>query len=128
LIETTAARAKDSGAGSVDEVRRHPARLAALSEAMAAENARLKKFLIAHLYTHPIITEDRDYSVACLERLFRRYQSEPGSMPPDHEEQSHSRPRHVVVCDYIAGMTDQFLLKQYREHFGTFSASAEAAP
>jgi dGTP triphosphohydrolase len=23
-----------------------------------------------------------------------------------------------VVCDYIAGMTDQFLLKQYRDHFG----------
>jgi dGTP triphosphohydrolase len=23
-----------------------------------------------------------------------------------------------VVCDYIAGMTDHFLLKQYRDRFG----------
>jgi len=22
-------------------------------------------------------------------------------------------PRHVIVCDYIAGMTDQFLLRQH---------------
>jgi dGTP triphosphohydrolase len=26
--------------------------------------------------------------------------------------------RHVIVCDYIAGMTDQFLLRQHHEHFG----------
>jgi dGTP triphosphohydrolase len=39
-------------------------------------------------------------------------------MPPDHEQQALTVPRHIVVCDYIAGMTDQFLLKQYRDHFG----------
>jgi dGTP triphosphohydrolase len=40
------------------------------------------------------------------------------SMPPDHEQLALTVPRHIVVCDYIAGMTDQFLLKQYRDHFG----------
>jgi dGTP triphosphohydrolase len=30
----------------------------------------------------------------------------------------------VAVCDYIAGMTDQFLLRQHHEHF---SASAAAS-
>jgi hypothetical protein len=29
----------------------------------------------------------------------------------------------VVVCDYIAGMTDQFLLRQHQEHFGPLAAS-----
>jgi dGTPase len=117
LIETTAARAKGCGAGSVDEVRKFPHRLAALSEPLAAQNSRLKQFLVAHLYSHPVITEDRDHSVACLERLFHLYLSRPDSMPPDHEQQVLTTPRHIVVCDYIAGMTDQFLLKQYREHF-----------
>jgi dGTPase len=118
LIETTAARAKQSGVASVDEIRRHPSRLAGLSDQIAAQNTRLKQFLIAHLYTHPVITEDRDHSVECLDRLFHLFLGQPGSMPPDHEEQALSVPRHVVVCDYIAGMTDQFLLKQYRDHFG----------
>ena len=117
LIETTAARAGEASVATVDEIRRHPQRLAGLSEPIAAQNARLKQFLVKHIYTHPFITEDRDHSVSCLERLFHLFLGQRDSMPPDHEQQARTVPRHVVVCDYIAGMTDQFLLKQYRDHF-----------
>ena len=124
LIDTTAARARGSGAASVDEVRKFPHRLAALSDELGTQNSRLKQFLIAHLYSHPVITEDRDHSVACLARLFHLYLSQPDSMPPDHEQQALGTPRHIVVCDYIAGMTDQFLLKQYHDHFPAAPSSA----
>ncbi len=118
LIETTAVRAKDSGAHSVEEVRSLAERLAGMSKDMSAENASLKRFLVANLYRNPVITEDRDRSIECLAKLFRFYFEKLDSMPPDHEQLAASVPRHVVVCDYIAGMTDQFLLKQYRDHFG----------
>jgi dGTP triphosphohydrolase len=36
----------------------------------------------------------------------------------------HER-RPVVVCDYIAGMTDQFLLRQHRQVFGTGASAGE---
>jgi len=127
LIETTTARARESEVASVEEIRHHPNRLAGLSEEIAAQNTRLKRFLIAHLYTHPVITEDRDHSVECLERLFHLFLGKRDSMPPDHEEQALIVPRHVVVCDYIAGMTDQFLLKQYRDHFGASPQISSAA-
>jgi dGTP triphosphohydrolase len=39
-------------------------------------------------------------------------------MPAQYEEVARSTARHMVVCDYIAGMTDQFLLRQHRERFG----------
>jgi dGTPase len=126
LIETTAARTLRSGVASLEEIRLNQDRLAGPSEQIAAENARLKQFLIAHLYTHAVITEDRDHSVACLERLFHFYFGKRDSMPPDHEEQALNIPRHIVVCDYIAGMTDQFLLKQYRDHFGAAPHSTSA--
>ena len=118
LIETTSLRAKESGVGSVEEVRRWPQRLAGLSAQVSEENARLKHFMMASLYSNPMITEDRDRSVECLERLFHFYLGEQDSMPPDHEQAAAATPRHIAVCDYIAGMTDQFLLKQYRDHFG----------
>jgi len=127
LIETTAARTRKSGVASVEEIRFHSTRLAGMSEQLAAQNTRLKRFLIAHLYSHPVITEDRDHSVECLERLFHLYLNQRDSMPPDHEEQALSVPRHIVVCDYIAGMTDQFLLKQYRDRFGSPGASSSTA-
>ena len=120
LIETTAARAATSGLNSVEDIRRYSQRLAGLSDGIAAENLRLKQFLVANLYSNPVITEDRDRSIDCLQRLFLFYLGKPESMPPDHEQAALSVSRHVVVCDYIAGMTDQFLLKQYRDRFGDF--------
>jgi len=127
LIETTAGQAKQSGIATVDEIRRYPRRFAGLSHAIAEQNTRLKQFLIAHLYTHAVITEDRDHSIECLERLFHLFLGKRGSMPPDHEEQALIVPRHIVVCDYIAGMTDQFLLRQYRDHFGAPPQTSSAS-
>ena len=124
LIETTQHRVLASGASTVDDIRRAPRRLAGFSDAFASRNAELKGFLFKHIYNHPSITEDRDRSVRCLERLFLYYLDAPGSMPATHEESSCTEPRHVVVCDYIAGMTDQFLLRKYQEHFGADASSA----
>jgi dGTPase len=124
LIETTAARTVQSGVGSVEEVRRWPERLAGMSPQMSAENARLKHFLVANIYSNPVITSDRDHSIECLARLFHFYLGKLESMPPDHEQLALTVPRHIVVCDYIAGMTDQFLLKQYRDHFASRAFSS----
>ena len=118
LIETTGSRVRDSGAHSAEDVRRAKVRLAGFSGRIAEENARLKKFLFGHVYERPEITEDRDRSVRCLEQLFRYYLATPGSMPAAREELSRESPRPAIVCDYIAGMTDQFLLKQHHERFG----------
>jgi dGTPase len=118
LIETTGQRVLTSGASSTDAIRKAPVRLAGFSEAAAALNATLKRFLFAHIYDHPAIAEDRDRSVKCLEELFAFYLSSRGSMPTSYEELAQMAPRHVIVCDYIAGMTDQFLLRQQHEQLG----------
>jgi dGTPase len=126
LIETTRERIHDSGIRSIDDVRRLPKRIAGFSEALSRQNAKLKRFLFANIYDRPEITEDRDRSVRCLEELFGYYLSSPGSMPDSHEEFTQIEPRHMVVCDYIAGMTDQFLLRQHHQHFD--SSADVAAP
>jgi dGTPase len=118
LIESTQQRVLASGASSPEDIRRAPKRLAGFSSSAAARNGALKRFLFAHIYNHPAITEDRDRSVQCLEELFVYYLKTPGSMPASYEEPSQTEARHVVVCDYIAGMTDHFLLRQHQEHFG----------
>jgi dGTPase len=123
LVDTTRQRVLASGAATVDDIRRAPRRLAGFSDAQAERNAELKRFLFKHIYNHPAITEDRDRSIRCLEQLFLYYLDSPGSMPSSHEESAQTEARHVVVCDYIAGMTDQFLLRRHYEHFGPAAAS-----
>ena len=118
LIESTQQRVLASGASSTEHIRCAPKRFAGFSNAAAARNAEIKHFLFAHIYNHPAITEDRDRSVQCLEELFTYYLATADSMPSFYEELAQAEARHVVVCDYIAGMTDHFLLRQHREHFG----------
>ena len=128
LISNTQRLVHDSGVQSVDDIRRAPSRLAGLSDSARAENALLKSFLFTHVYNHPLITEDCDRSIRCLEELFGYYLEQPHSMPEPHEEMAREAPRHMVVCDYIAGMTDQFLLRQHQEHFGPMAAALPSIP
>jgi dGTPase len=120
LVETTEQRLRDSGAATVEDIRRAPTRMVRFSEAIALRNAELKRFLWGYIYGCPALAEDRDRSVRCLEELFTHYLSTVGSMPAFYEERAETEPRQVVVCDYIAGMTDQFLLRQHRERFGSW--------
>jgi dGTPase len=118
LIESTRARVAAAQVNSTDDIRRAAQRLAGFSNAAAQQNAELKRFLFRHIYDDPAITEDRDRSVNCLEQLFLFYAEAPNNLPESHEEAARSQPRHVVACDYIAGMTDHFLLRKHREQFG----------
>jgi dGTPase len=124
LIETTMHRVQRLRPASVEDIRRAPNRLAAFSDATAAQNTQLKRFLFTHVYQQAVITEDRNRSVRALEELFHYYLHAPGSMPAPHEELVRTEPRHMAVCDYIAGMTDQFLLRQHREHFRNSAAAS----
>ena len=118
LIEATRGRAEKSGVESVEDVRRHPQRLAGFSAEVAKLNGDLKRFLFAQLYSQPSIVEDRDRSVAALDALFSFYLEHPERMPAYYAELAGQQPRHRVVCDYIAGMTDHFLLRQCHELLG----------
>jgi dGTPase len=118
LIETTRRAAEASGVEHVDDVRRRPQRLAGFSTDMAENSASLKRFLHTHLYSNPAIVEDRDRSVAALDALFGFFIEHPYRMPPFHAGLAAREPRHRVVCDYIAGMTDHFLLRQCHELLG----------
>jgi dGTPase len=118
LIENTGRHIQASGVHTVDDVRAHPVRLAGFSSEVAAQNATLKAFLNSRLYAHPAIAEERDRSVLALDALFRFFLEHPAQMPRNHAELSSKEPRHRVVCDYIAGMTDHFLLRQCQERLG----------
>ena len=118
LISTTQSNVEKSGVQSVDDIRHQPHRLAQFDEPFEVVNAQLKRFLFAHIYDDSSITQDRDQSVQCLEDLFLLFLGKTGSMPATYEDLAHTQPRHTIVCDYIAGMTDQFLLRQHHEQFG----------
>ena len=119
LITNTQRLVLEARGASPADIRRAPARLARFCGSAGDQNRLLKGFLFAHIYNHPLITEDCERSIRCLEELFVFYFHQPGTMPESYEAMVRDVPRHVVVCDYIAGMTDQFLLRQHQERLGS---------
>lgn len=115
LIENTQKEIQRAGVRTAEDVRRQSKRLASFSERVAGENLALKKFLRTHLYDNPAIVEDREHSVGELDELFLFYVAHPEKMPRGYTDRARTEPPHRVVCDYIAGMTDNYLLQQHAE-------------
>src|SRR6266851_4368594 len=82
------------------------------------------KTMVERLYNQPAIVMDRQRSVEALGQLFEFYLDHPEAMPKSYAEMAQHAPRHRVVCDYIAGMTDHFLLRQHQDLLGASSISA----
>ena len=118
LIDSTRERLAEARIISVRQVRAHPRRLVGLSPRRARDNRELKEFLNEDLYSHRQVGSEREVIVRCVRRLFGYYLGHPRSLPPFYFAQSREEPLHRVVCDYIAGMTDNYLLAQYRKHLG----------
>ncbi len=114
LIEGTMQAALASGAETHDDVRRHPARLASLSTPSSETNGQLKNFLHSALYNSPALLEERSRSSALISAMFQFFLSEPSQLPEPYRGMTETSPVHRVVCDYIAGMTDGFLLRAAR--------------
>ena len=113
LIEATAAVA--AGLADVRAVRASPERLVRFSEEAAAGSAQLKRLLRATVYESESLAEARGRSVEMLGALFDALLESPERMPAYYREEAAGEPLHRQVCDYIAGMTDRFLVKTCRE-------------
>ncbi len=117
VIKTMRKRVRKLRLHSVEQVRSYPTRLAGLSPAMARQNRRLKEFLHQNLYSHQEVGSERKKIVKCVEKLFEFFMEHPRSLPPSYLAKTQQDPTHRVVCDYIAGMTDNYLMVKYRKHF-----------
>ncbi len=109
LIEGTITACADIP--DVDGVRTHPDRVARFTPEAAQTSLQLKKFLRASVYESPALVRERKDSVARIGSLFEFFLEHPDRMPAVYREESAGEPLHRQVCDYIAGMTDGFLLR-----------------
>ena len=114
LIESTRARIDERSVRSLEDVRSCPIRLAGLGESRGAENKRLKEFLNCRLYSHPSVNRERQEIGRVIEELFDYFAGEPSRLPPAYHAKTREESVQRIVCDYIAGMTDSYLRRQWK--------------
>ncbi|HEV2326984.1 MAG TPA: dNTP triphosphohydrolase [Terracidiphilus sp.] len=105
----TARRVRALGADSLDDIRRAPTRLAALSSEMELTRARAKQFLYARLYNSPGMEEEHAHAAEVVRGVFNALIDDPNLLPADHQAQIPAEGLARTVTDYIAGMTDIYI-------------------
>jgi dGTPase len=115
LIETTGRNALAIGAGCLADVRCHPTRLAIFSPQVEAERLQEKRYLYDTLYTCKPLETEHDKAEEVVTALFDHWINDPEELPVSHFEEVENEGLARVVADYIAGMTDSFILLQYAQ-------------
>lgn len=115
LIETTRQNVQAIGAESLADVRRHPKRLALFSPQTEAERLQEKRYLYETLYTCEALENEHDKAEEVVTSLFDYWINDPEELPQSHFDEVETEGLARVVADYIAGMTDSFILLQYAQ-------------
>ena len=115
LIENTRQNVVDIGAESLADIRRHPNRLALFSPQAEAERLQEKRYLYDTLYTCTALENEHDKAEEVVTSLFDYWINDPEELPLSYFEEVQSEGLARVVADYIAGMTDSFILLQYAQ-------------
>jgi dGTPase len=115
LIDHTSLRILNSGVQSVGDVRRHPERLAAFSPATDQARAEAKQFLYRNLYHSESLRPQKADGEKIVHDLFSYWIEHPTTLPASYQRQMETETRARIVCDYIAGMTDNYILDLHQK-------------
>ena len=105
--------ARDSGVETYDDVRLLSGRLARFTPEGAQLSSDLKQFLYTKVYTAPELSRDRSNSMRRIAELFQYFLDDPSRLPETYRDRALEEPAHHVICDYIAGMTDNYFERVY---------------
>lgn len=87
-----------------------------MSPAMEEAMRQLRGFMFEHVYRNPRAKGEEEKAKNMLQALYRYYQARPEEMPMEYIELlKRGEPEERVVCDYIAGMTDQYSTDKFTE-------------
>ena len=115
LIVSSRKTIKASGVASADDVRRKGRPLFAFSDQVAREHRQLREFLFQNLYFCPALQPEKDQAEQVITDLFEFFVRFPDELPASYHEKMQREPVYRVVCDYLAGMTDSYILEQHRK-------------
>jgi dGTPase len=117
VIQATDETLRTYDVQSLDALRQLPFNAVMHSEAMQARNRELKDFLYKNLYRHWRVMRMASKAHRFLTQLFQLFVAEPRLLPLQTQLRLQDETLHRVVCDYIAGMTDRYVLEEYRKLF-----------
>lgn len=116
LIKETKKNLNQLKPKSVEEVRNLDI-IVKNSEDVKMKHIELRKFLEEKMYAHTKVIRMTEKGGRIIKELFYAYYNEPRQLPLHIQAKMKKESKEIVVCDYIAGMTDRFAISEYQKLF-----------
>jgi len=113
LITNTVRNVREHNLLSLAGVRACPHRVATFSPVYEAQRREEKAYLFRVLYTCDFLEAEHDKAENVVTTLFNHYMRSPEHLPAGYIEESATDGLPRVIADYIAGMTDNYILQQF---------------
>jgi dGTPase len=113
LVSTSAKSIADAGVQSADEVRQQSVPLIRYSDDFFQANRDLREFLYQNVYYDPRVSEVNRRACEMLRQVFQVYLADPDKLGETAVKRIETEGLHRTVCDYIAGMTDRYLMEEH---------------
>lgn len=93
--------------GSGDKIR--------MSDSCRSSFDDLHEFMFVAVYKNPVCKGEETKAVSMLEKLYEHYITHPDDMPGQYINIAERDGIETAVCDYIAGMSDNYSLKIFNQ-------------
>jgi dGTPase len=117
VVSQSESLVRAAGVNSADDVRRFPKTLIQHSPERRRLNRELRRYLYRNLYYNPVVHQPNRRAVKMLAQLFRYFLAHPKEIGEGARRRIRQTGVHRAVCDYLAGMTDRYVLLEYRQIF-----------
>lgn len=120
VIAESQRRIASASPSDVESVRGQTHALVGFSKNMQTDEKALKAFLFKNLYFHPSVAVRREAADKIVRDLFDACFNKPAIMPPEwcaDCEALDEAGRARRIADYLAGMTDNYAVREHRRLF-----------
>ncbi len=90
-----------------------------MSEEIAEAMQGLRKFMFENVYRNPVAKREESKAIDMVKNLYHYYMDHIDKLPEEYLRlmNLNGDSKEQVICDYIAGMTDNYAVKVFQEIF-----------
>src|SRR5487761_2214660 len=118
VVENSERLIQKAGVNSADAVRLCARPLVQHSAGRSKLNLELRHYLYKNLYYNPVVHQPNLRAVKLLGLLFNHFLAHPNEIGESSQRRIKQTGLHRAVCDYLAGMTDRYVMLESERIFG----------
>ncbi len=120
VVREARTKLKTLAPASADDIRKADTAVVSFSAGMAGACDELRDFLFSRVYRESRILRIMEGAGQIVGDLFSHYMRQPGAMPENWQkgvEEAEAQERAAHICDFIAGMTDRYAVREHARLF-----------